>query len=359
MPNWRKWLIESGPIALTALGAFIDALSGRNRPRFEYRVLIKAPREVVWRICTGDHVILHGPPAIDLLTEPLAGGDGLWLTRVAIDRRPPMRVVTRLIEQDAVKGISVRRTVRHALSVPPEGGHDIVDGVTVEVTPYGTVLTVLGEVTVHSLRDRVAYATSFARLAHLMKRQCEHEAGTDSPRASLPPRIAPNKIPAGEPPVMSMRNRAMGLSVAVAIGLLGGVAGSAMLPTAYEREFDQDLSHYPLAASLAQRDPELRKLLLRRTEAAHRFWSRSCSRRSHLERHRSCDFSLQKADPARTYALRAPPLMAFTGRAPPSPSCPRLSRASTSLWRRRQERRGWPGHRRAKRRRSSNGNARP
>jgi hypothetical protein len=39
-------------------------------------------------------------------------------------------------------------------------------------------------------------------------------------------------------------------------------------PTTYERTFDQNLAHFPLAASRAQRDPGLRDIFLRKTEAA-------------------------------------------------------------------------------------------
>lgn len=40
-------------------------------------------------------------------------------------------------------------------------------------------------------------------------------------------------------------------------------------PTTYERTFDQNMAHFPLAASLAQRDPGLRDVFLRKTEAAY------------------------------------------------------------------------------------------
>jgi hypothetical protein len=38
--------------------------------------------------------------------------------------------------------------------------------------------------------------------------------------------------------------------------------------SAYERAFDESLAHFPLAASMAHRDPDLRDIFLRKTEAA-------------------------------------------------------------------------------------------
>ena len=73
---------------------------------------------------------------------------------------------------------------------------------------------------------------------------------------------------AGVPLVMSISKREMRLSIVVATLILGVVAGNAMLPTEFERDFDRNLAHYPFAASLAQRDPELRTVLLRQSEAA-------------------------------------------------------------------------------------------
>src|SRR5690348_11672287 len=73
---------------------------------------------------------------------------------------------------------------------------------------------------------------------------------------------------AGVSLMMSISGRAMRLSIAVAAAILGVAAGNAMLPTEYARNFDRNLAHDKLAASLAQRDPELRRLLLHRTEAA-------------------------------------------------------------------------------------------
>lgn len=66
-----------------------------------------------------------------------------------------------------------------------------------------------------------------------------------------------------------MNKRETGLTIAVAAAAIGLVAWNVMQPTEYERNFDRNLAHYPLASSLAQRDPELRKVLLRETEAAY------------------------------------------------------------------------------------------
>jgi hypothetical protein len=65
---------------------------------------------------------------------------------------------------------------------------------------------------------------------------------------------------------MSIGKRVMRLSVAVATAILGVAVG---LPLTFAITFDRNLAHFPLAASLAQRDPELRQVLLWQTEAAY------------------------------------------------------------------------------------------
>lgn len=69
--------------------------------------------------------------------------------------------------------------------------------------------------------------------------------------------------------MMSISTHTIGLCVAVTVALLGVVAVGAVLPTEFERNFDRNLAHDRLAASLAQRDPDLRMLLLARTQAAY------------------------------------------------------------------------------------------
>ncbi|MBR0902197.1 hypothetical protein [Bradyrhizobium liaoningense] len=55
-----------------------------------------------------------------------------------------------------------------------------------------------------------------------------------------------------------------------AVALLAGNLAYASLsgPSAFARDFDQNLANYPLAASIARSDPDLRKVFLRETEAA-------------------------------------------------------------------------------------------
>jgi Zn-dependent protease len=69
--------------------------------------------------------------------------------------------------------------------VPPEGGRDVETGLLVEATPAGTTLTIFGELTARSFRDRIVYPIGFRRMANLMKQQCEKEAGTYSCLAAL------------------------------------------------------------------------------------------------------------------------------------------------------------------------------
>jgi Zn-dependent protease len=177
--------IELLRVALYALRGLVDALRARNRLRFEFTVLINAPREAVWRLSTAERVVLHGPPVVEVLRETVPDSDGLSVTRLAVSGQPRAQVVTRELERDEAKGISLARTVRHALSVPPEGGRDCVTGLTVEATPQGTALTVFNELTVRSFRDRIVYPIGLLRMANLIKQQCEEEAGTHSRLAAI------------------------------------------------------------------------------------------------------------------------------------------------------------------------------
>ena len=59
------------------------------------------------------------------------------------------------------------------------------------------------------------------------------------------------------------------LPLALGIALLAASSlYLVLMPNAFEREFDQNLAHFPLAASFASRDPDLRNIFLRRTEEA-------------------------------------------------------------------------------------------
>jgi Zn-dependent protease len=75
--------------------------------------------------------------------------------------------------------------IAHTLSVPPEGGRDGETGLLVEATAGGTMLTVFGELTARSFRDRIVSPTGLRRMASLIKQQCEKEAGTYSRLAAL------------------------------------------------------------------------------------------------------------------------------------------------------------------------------
>ncbi|HEY1544787.1 MAG TPA: hypothetical protein VGG01_20505 [Xanthobacteraceae bacterium] len=276
MPRWQKLLIKWTNFALLGVQGLGDALSGRRRPRFEFRAFILAPRDDVWRLCTSRNVIFHSQPVLAFVTEPLPGEDGLVLTRALVDGRPEGQVVSRQIERDDAKGISIWQAVPHALAVPPEGGHDLVSGVKVEAMGLGTGLTVFYEYSVRSFRDRIVYPMGCALYGQLIKKTCEHAArsavgaSVGESAAALAPRpsgmsVARRDLAAGVRHVMSISRAAR---VAVAAAVLA-VAVNVLLPTEFERHFDQNLSHYQLAASFAQRDPALRKLLLTRSEAAY------------------------------------------------------------------------------------------
>jgi hypothetical protein len=58
--------IELLRLAFHALQGFVDALRARNRLRFEFTILINAPREAVWWLSMAEHVVFDGPPVMGL-----------------------------------------------------------------------------------------------------------------------------------------------------------------------------------------------------------------------------------------------------------------------------------------------------
>lgn len=177
--------IELLRIAFYALKGIADALSARNRQRFESTVVINAPREAVWRFNAADRMVLDGPPLMEISTEPVPDSDGLLLTRVAVSGQHRSQGVSREIERDEAKGVISAQWPDHPLSVPPEGGRNILSGIKVETTPEGTAHTMFIELTVRSFRDRIVYPIGLRQIANRVKHQCEKEAGTNSRLADI------------------------------------------------------------------------------------------------------------------------------------------------------------------------------
>ena len=122
---------------------------------------------------------------MEISREPLPDSADLWLTRVTLSGQPRAQGVSRELERDDAKGIIRSRAMAHTLSVPPEGGRDVETGLLVEATSGGTALTMFGELTARSFRDRIVYPIGLRRMANLVKQQCEKEAGTYSRLAAL------------------------------------------------------------------------------------------------------------------------------------------------------------------------------
>ena len=178
-------------LAFYALKGLLDALRGHNRLRSEFTVLVDAPREVVWLLCAADHMVLDGPPILEISRELLPDSADLWLTRVALNGQPRTQGVSRETERDETKGIIRARWLDHALSVPPEDGRGTESGFAVVATPAGTSLTMSIELTVRAFRDRILYPSGTRNLAYRIKHQCEKAAGT----YSLPAVLANHGLP--------------------------------------------------------------------------------------------------------------------------------------------------------------------
>jgi hypothetical protein len=177
--------VELLRIALYALQGVVDALRARSRLNQQFSVLVNAPRDAVWQISNAEHLVLEGPPTLELSRERLPDSDGLWLTRVLVNGQPKGQAVTREIVRDEAQGIVLAEIVPHALSVPREDGRNARSGLKVQATAEGTMFTMSSELTVLSFRDRIIYPLGLRRMATLIKQKCEAEAGTHSRVAAL------------------------------------------------------------------------------------------------------------------------------------------------------------------------------
>src|SRR5260370_26779097 len=97
--------IELMRLAFYALQGVVDALRARNRLHLKFTVLINAPRETVWRLSTADHLVLDGPPVLEISREPVPDSADLWLGRVAISRQPRAQSVSRELKRDRANGL--------------------------------------------------------------------------------------------------------------------------------------------------------------------------------------------------------------------------------------------------------------
>jgi Zn-dependent protease len=172
-------------IVLCTLQAMVDAAKGRNRQRYEAEILINAPRDAVWRFNVAERMVLNGPPVMEITHELIPGTDNLWLNCVAISGQPRMQAVSREIERDEDNGVIRGQIIAHPLSVPPEGGRDVLSALTLASTPQGTLMTLYNELTIRSFRDRIIYPIGIRRMAQLVKAECERQAGTHSRLAEL------------------------------------------------------------------------------------------------------------------------------------------------------------------------------
>src|SRR5262245_7919284 len=167
-------------IAYLMLVAVADVAAGRKRRRFESSVLIRAPRDAVWRFSSASRVVFDGPPALEIVAEPLPGEEGLTLARVSIGRREVARVVAQQLRLDADEGIYLSKVVPHELSLPPPQGVDHYSGSAIKEARGGTRYTLHSEVTFGSFAQRIQLPLGVRGMAARTKRQCEKEAGTQS-----------------------------------------------------------------------------------------------------------------------------------------------------------------------------------
>lgn len=124
-------------IAYQALIGILDVARGRKRRRYEAAVLIKAPRDLVWRFYTAGRIVFDGPPALECIEEPVPGDESLRLTRVSVAGREVARVVARALRRNDAEGISLIEIVSHELSRPPAQGTEHYAGASIKDVPGG------------------------------------------------------------------------------------------------------------------------------------------------------------------------------------------------------------------------------
>jgi Zn-dependent protease len=173
-------------ILFYALLAVADVVASRKRRRFESTVLMRAPRDAVWRFFSAKHIVLDGPPTtIKLVAEPLPGEDDLMLTRVSVAEREVARVVARKLQHDAEAGITLAQIVAHEQSLPQPEGTDHYVGAAIKEVPGGTAVKRHYEVTFGSFAQRIRLPLGMRGMGARIKRQCEKEAGTQSRLAQV------------------------------------------------------------------------------------------------------------------------------------------------------------------------------
>jgi len=167
-------------VGFYALCAFIDLLRGRKGLHLESTVLIDAPRDLVWRFSAGDRMVFDGPPVVEVVREPIAGSEDLFLFRSSVSGQPQFRFVCRRIELDEARGTSLYEVVPHDLSVPPNCLIGCLERRTVEERQGRTAFTISNDLESCSFREHIMSSIGMRRCATLIKRQCEKAAGTQS-----------------------------------------------------------------------------------------------------------------------------------------------------------------------------------
>jgi hypothetical protein len=168
----RKLLVAASDVLVAA----VDVMAGRKRRAFQLTVFVRAPREVVWRFLTADRNVYDGPPAMELVEEPLPGSDGLRLARVSVEGRQIAQVVQRLVRQDAAEGVLIVEVLPHELTLPPLPSTDLSSTTAIKEVPGGTALTIRHEMTFTSFRQRVRLPLGCREVAARLKHQLEKEA---------------------------------------------------------------------------------------------------------------------------------------------------------------------------------------
>ncbi len=162
--------------------AVFDALLGRRHRRYEGRVVISAPRSIVWQLMTARRCKVDGLQPMEVISEPLSGGEDLIITRVLMGGKQVSATVLRRLEEDEAAGVTRMEIIPHPLRSRPMSGHEHFGGTALRDVPGGVELTIYNELIVDRFAARVLIPLGLQANAGRLKTRCE---GGSAPQSVL------------------------------------------------------------------------------------------------------------------------------------------------------------------------------
>ena len=170
-------LSEIAHLAHDLAVALCDLIVGRKRRRYQHTILIRAPRDAVWRALDADTISFGTIIPVTFAKERVAGADDVYRSMLQIgDEKPDAMTTWRQTlrrEGEAMHGRIL------ADGAEPGSVHDLF-GYELSASPGGTRLTVFREVMPKGVLDAVM-ASFWMRLeARSYRKKIEKDAGAQS-----------------------------------------------------------------------------------------------------------------------------------------------------------------------------------